>query len=244
MKILDVVQGSPEWLAARLGIPTCSQADRILTPARLKPASGAVTYRLQLLAEWVLGYPIEWSGSSAYMERGTDLEAEARTAYELETGADVETVGLCVAPDGMFAGSPDGLVGSDGGIEIKCPALHTHLGYWLDPSTLVAAYRGQTQALLWLTDREWWDLWSYHPELPPVRVRVEPDAEWVAAWEPALDAFIAALREDRERLAPYRRVPPTVAATLEAEREREEPDASGDLSTLLGETVPPSAIER
>ncbi|HLS34240.1 MAG TPA: YqaJ viral recombinase family protein, partial [Brevibacterium sp.] len=127
MKILDVVQGSPEWLAARLGLPTCSQADRILTPARLRPASGAVTYRLQLLAEWVLGYPIEWSGSSAYMERGTELEAEARAAYEVEMGVDVEEVGLVLAPGGAFAGSPDGLVGEDGGLEIKCPALHTHI---------------------------------------------------------------------------------------------------------------------
>lgn len=216
MRVLDVAQGSREWLQARLGIPTASQADRILTPARLKPSSSAVTYRLQLLAEWVLGYPIEWTESSAFMERGTELEAEARAAYEVEMGVDVEEVGLCLAPGGMFAGSPDGLVGSDGGLEIKCPAVHTHIGYLLEPESLAATYRGQVQALLWLTDREWWDLWAYHPELPPVRVRIEPDPEWQAAWEPALAGFLDALTYGRERLEPYRRESILAVATAEA----------------------------
>lgn len=211
MRILDVAQGSPEWLQARLGIPTASQADRILTPARLKPSSSAAGYRLQLLAEWVLGYPVEWSGNSAYMERGTELEAEARAAYEVEMGVDVEEVGLVLAPGGMFAGSPDGLVDSTGGLEIKCPAIHTHIGYLLDPESLAAAYRGQVQALLWLTGREWWDLWAYHPELPPVRVRVEPDLEWQEAWAPALAGFLGALDYGRERLEPYRRPPVEMA---------------------------------
>jgi|SRR5690625_1516548 len=216
----NVPQGSAAWERLRLGLPTCSQADRILTPARLRPASGAVTYRLQLLAEWVLGYPIEWSGSSQYMERGTDLEAEARAAYELETGHDVQTVGLIVADDGMFAGSPDGLVGDSGGLEIKCPAIHTHIGYLLEPESLAATYRGQVQALLWLTDREWWDLWAYNPELPPVRARVDPDPEWRAAWEPALAGFLGALTYGREQLEPYRRESILAASTEEVGNDR------------------------
>lgn len=227
MKILDMQQGSPEWHYARLGIPTASQADRILTPSKLKPATAAQLYRFELLAEWVLGSPLEW-GHTGFTERGKDLEAEARTAYELEIGADVERVGLVLTDDGMFGGSPDGLIGSEGGLEIKCPAIHTHVGYLLEPEALAAEYRGQVQALLWLTGRSWWDLWSYNPELPPVRVRVEPDADWQAAWEKVLPAFLDTLRAGRERLAPYRRTP-----HLEALRQARETEAAGDLSVLL-----------
>src|SRR5690606_12535880 len=129
-------------------------------------------------------------------------------AYELEAGVEVQTVGLIITDDGLFGGSPDGLVGADGGVEIKCPGIHTHIGYLLDPATLEAAYRGQVQALLWLTGREWWDLWAYHPELPPVRVRVLPDAAWRAAWEPALASFLDALTAARDRLREYRRGEP------------------------------------
>lgn len=216
MRVLDVVQGSPEWLQARLGIPTASQADRILTPSKLKPAAAAREYLHQLLAEWILGYPIEWAGNSQYMQRGTDLEAEARAAYELEMGVDVQTTGLLLTDDGMFGGSPDGLVGDTGGVEIKCPAIHTHIGYLLAPESLAGRYRGQVQALLWLTGREWWDLWAYNPELPPVRARVEPDPEWQAAWEPALAGFLDALTYGRERLEPYRRESILAVATAEA----------------------------
>jgi len=247
VRVLDVVQGSPEWLQARLGIPTASQADRILTPSKLKPAAAAREYLHQLLAEWILGYPIEWAGSSQYMQRGTDLEAEARAAYELEMGVDVQTTGLLLTDDGMCGGSPDGLVGDTGGVEIKCPAIHTHIGYLLAPESLAGRYRGQVQALLWLTGREWWDLWAYHPELPPVRVRVEPDAEWRAAWEPALAAFVAELLECRGRLREYKRIPPTVEAVLAAEAERETETVvagivPGDLASLMSEPAAPSAI--
>ena len=231
MKILDVVQGSPEWLAARLGIPTCSQADRIITPRTLKASAQAATYRNQLLAEWVCGYPIDWSGSSQWMERGTELEAEARAAYELEMGVDVQQVGFLLADDGLFGGSPDSLVGDDGGLEIKCPALHTHIGYLLDPDSLVATYRGQVQSLLWLTGRRWWDLWAYNPDLPAVRVRVVRDDAYAEAFGEALSAFTAALVEGREKLAAHRQVdePVAVAAT---------PDHAGDLTALLGDAAP------
>lgn len=237
MRVLDVVQGSPEWLQARLGIPTASQADRILTPRQLKPASAQREYLHQLLAEWLIGYPIEWSASSQYMQRGTDLEAEARAAYEIVMGVDVQTTGLLLTDDGMFGGSPDGLVGSDGGVEIKCPAIHTHIGYLLDPESLADRYRGQVQALLWITGREWWDLWSYHPELPPVRVRVQPDDAWRAAWEPTLAAFLDQLRAGRDRLREYRRGEP------ESAEEEATAVVPGDLTSLLPEPVIPSALE-
>ncbi|HEX7117452.1 MAG TPA: YqaJ viral recombinase family protein [Longimicrobiales bacterium] len=221
MRIIDCVQGTEEWLRARLGIPTCSQADRILTPKTLKPSGQREQYRNQLLAEWILGYPIDWGASSAWMERGTDLEAEARAAYELETGTDVQQVGFIRHDDIAFGGSPDGLIGDDGGVEIKCPAIHTHIGYMLAPDTLADEYRGQVQTLLALTGRQWWDLWAYNPELPPVRVRVERDAEYIKAFGKALLEFVRSLEEAQEKLREYKRIPPTVEAVLAAETEAE-----------------------
>lgn len=204
MKILDVVQGSPEWLRARLGIPTASQVDRILTPAKLKLSSQAGGYRNQLLAEWLCGYPIDWGGSSQFMERGTDMEPEARAFYELQHDVEARTVGFVVRDDGLFGGSPDSLVGEDGGLEIKCPALHTHIGYLLDPEALVAEYRGQVQAYLYLTGRAWWDILAYNPELPSVVQRIERDEAYIAALDQVLGLFLADLARARAQLEPHR----------------------------------------
>lgn len=204
MKVHEVEQRSPEWEALRLGIPTASAADRILTPAKLRPSSQAGTYRNQLLAEWLLGHPIDWGGSSQFMERGTAMEPEARARYEFDHDVEARVVGFLGTDDGWFGGSPDSLVGDDGGLEIKCPAIHTHIGYMLDPAALMSEYRGQVQAYLYITRREWWDLMSYHPELPPVVERVYPDPEYLAAFDAVLKGFVADLEDCREKLAPHR----------------------------------------
>lgn len=204
MKILNVEQGSPEWLRARLGIPTASQVDRLLTPKTLKISSQAGTYRNQLLAEWWCGYPIDWGGQSSFMERGTDMEPEARAWYELQRDVEATQVGFVLRDDGRFGGSPDSLVGEDGGLEIKCPALHTHLGYLLDPEALTAEYRGQVQAYLYLTGRAWWDLLAYNPELPPVVRRVERDELYIAALDKVLAEFLGELERARAVLEQHR----------------------------------------
>lgn len=205
MRILNVEQGSPEWMDARLGIPTASAYDKIITPKTLKPAKGD-TYRNQLLAEWLLGYAIDWGTSSAWTERGRDLESEARAFYELTRDVEVTPVGFVARDDGQTGGSPDGLIGEDGGLEIKCPAIHTHVGYMLKPSLLSDEYRCQVQGYLYLTGRNWWDLMSYCPGLPEVMIRVERDAPFMDAFEPALAAFLADLDTAKERLAEHRQI--------------------------------------
>lgn len=200
MRVYAVAQGTEAWKQARHGIPTASQADRVITPKTLKPSSSQVTYRNQLLAERLVGHPIDWSGSDGYRDRGTGMEAEAKVFYELMYGVEVEQVGFIARDDDNFGGSPDGLVGTVGLLELKCPALHTAIGYSVSPDTLVQEYRGQCQALLYVTEREWIDLCAYNPELPAVVQRIERDEAYITALENALDVFCGDLDAQWERL--------------------------------------------
>lgn len=205
MIVLDVTQGSPEWEEARIGIPTCSGYENILTPKKLEPSAQAVPYRNQLLAEWLLGHHIDF-GKSGFADRGTRMEDEGRAFYELQHDIEVERVGFIVREDGRTGGSPDSLVQDDGGLEIKCPALHTHIGYVLDSDTLVAKYKSQVQGYLYLTDRAWWDILSYCPILPSVQVRIARDEKYIAALGPALDVFCDHLDACKEKLAAHRQI--------------------------------------
>lgn len=203
MIVLDVVQGSAEWELARVGIPTASNFDRILTPARLQYSKSAEKYRNQILAEWLLGHPIDF-GDSQFMERGKEMESQARAWYEFEQDVKVEQVGLVLRDDRMVGGSPDGLVQEDGGLEIKCPSIHVHIGYLLTPEQLAADHGHQAQGGMYLTGRRWWDLVSFSPVLPSVVHRVERDERYIAALAPALDRFIAELNACKRQLADYR----------------------------------------
>lgn len=204
MKILDVVQGSPEWIDARLGIATASEFDQILTPATLKPSKSAIPYRNRLIAEWLLGAPVDDTPHTYWMERGTMLEPEARAWYEMHHDVEVTPAGFVLRDDEKVGCSPDGLVGDLGGLELKCPTPQVHVGYLIDPDSLVAKYRHQVQGCLYVTGRAWWDIVSYHPELPKVVRRIERDATYIAALTAALDSFLADLGATKERLAPHR----------------------------------------
>lgn len=132
------------------------------------------------------------------------MEAEARAAYEVEHDAEVEQVGFVMLDNESFGGSPDGLVGSVGILEVKCPMIQTHIGYLAAPETLEAAYRGQCQTLLMVSEREWVDLWAYSPVLPPVLRRVTPDPNYIAAFKSALDPFVADLDHLKTKYAEFR----------------------------------------
>lgn len=220
----DLTQGSDDWLAARLGIPTASEFDRIITPAKMQLASGSKTYMHKLLAEWMYGAPLE-AFTSGWMERGKELEPEAVRYYEMEREVETRAVGLVETLDGMAGASPDRLVGDDGLLELKCPALETHVGYMLDPQSLVAEYRLQTQGQLWVcADRAWVDLMSYFPGFPAVIVRQGRSEAVQAALAQHVPAFVqtmlaarAALTERygelrRERLTAQQRVEESRAA--------------------------------
>lgn len=177
MKILDLEQGTIEWLQARLGCPSGSGFSKLITSSGT-PSSSAETYINQLIAELVTGETTHVHVTEA-MQRGTELEEFARMNYELETDREVRQVGFCMPDNNLRCGvSPDGLIEDDGGIEIKCPAPSTHVKY-LRKGKLPSEYKAQVQGCLWITEREWWDFMSYHPQMPNLLIRVHRDDEYI-----------------------------------------------------------------
>lgn len=177
MKKIECDQGSPEWLAARLGVPSASQFSKIVTGKGGK-STQLEAYINQLVAEELTG-ETTLVYVNEHMKRGTQLEPDARELYEALTGQSVEEVGFCLH-DTVNAGcSPDGLVGEEGGLEIKCPAPATHVE-WVKAGALPAKHWQQIMGCLWITGRKWWDFMSYHPTMKPLIVRVERDEEYIA----------------------------------------------------------------
>lgn len=206
MKIIDCKQGTPEWLAARAGIPTASCFDKIVTPKELKPSASARGYAMHLLAEYYTGSPIETEGSG-FMERGTDMEAEAVGWYAMQTGADVKPAGFCLHDEGIAGCSPDRLVGEDGLLEVKCPGMVKHLTYLMFGFD---DYRLQVQGQLWITGRAWCDKLSYHPTLDKVVKRIERDDEVIKALDEGVRSFVGMLEHFKQRVDAMR------TATLQA----------------------------
>lgn len=197
MIVLDCEQGSQEWLEARLGIPTASEFDKIITGTG-KPSSQASTYMNKLLAEWMTGKS-NGMEQTDWMQRGNELEADARMLYTLTTDIEVETVGLVYKDDRKLVScSPDGL--SEGGLELKCPAPHTHVEYLLS-GKIPTKYIPQVQGAMYITDRQWWDFMSYHPEMPPLLVRVERNDKYIDALDLALSGFIERMLWKRGQLS-------------------------------------------
>lgn len=193
MLVLDVEQQSPEWFAARCGIPTASNFDKIVT-TKGESSKQYKKYLYQLAGELVAGSREE-TYQNAAMTRGIELEAEARELYELVTDNSVDTVGICYAnEDKKYSCSPDGLIGEDGVLEIKCPLMATHVEYLLK-GKLPTTYFQQVQGQLFVTNKKWCDFVSYYPALKPLIVRVERDEEFISKLEVALTNFCNELQE-------------------------------------------------
>ena len=195
---IDVAQGSPEWLLARAGLPTASCFSNIVT-SKGEPSKQAKKYLYQLAGEKLIGAPSDNFQTPA-MIRGQELEPEAREAYEFITDNKVEEVGFCYYDDNKLIGaSPDGIIGEDGGLEIKCPSLPVHVEY-LDKGKLPVIYFQQVQGCMLVTGRSYWDFFSYYPGLPPLLIRVERDRDFISYLSVALVTFCEKLDEMTMRL--------------------------------------------
>lgn len=187
MKLHDVKQGSGEWLALRLGIPTASEMDALVSPkGEIRTGKGPKTYLYQKVCERVLGFAPQ-AGSFA-MEQGTILETEARPWYAFTKDVTVETAGFITTDDGRAGCSPDGLVNADGGLEIKCFQPEHSLRCLIE-NAIPDEYVMQVQMSLFVTGRAWWDFLSYSRQFPAVVIRVTPDEKLQGAIRLALAGF-------------------------------------------------------
>lgn len=198
MKIIKCEQGSPKWYSARLGIPTASDFDKIITTAGL-PSKQQTKYMFKLAGEKVSGKAEETYQNGA-MQRGKELEAEARNVYEFVTGEHVQQVGLCLTDGEYICGaSPDGLIRRHGGLEIKCPSCSVHVEYLIG-GTLPTDYYQQVQGGLFVTKRDWWDFMSYYPGLKPLIIRVLPDDKFQSSLEKEIVGFCTKLKDTIDRI--------------------------------------------
>lgn len=190
---MDMEQGSPEWFAARCGCVTASRVADIIARTKSGPSASRANYAAQLIAERLTGTVGE-SYSNAAMEWGTAIEPEARVAYEFLHNAAVIEVGFVPHPTIELSGaSPDGLVGEDGLVEIKCPNTATHIETLIG-KVVPGKYVTQMQWQMACTGRKWCDFVSFDPRLPETMSlfvkRVPRDPAMIAELEGEVTGFL------------------------------------------------------
>lgn len=191
-----IEQGTEAWFAQRCGKATASRIADIIATTKSGPAASRKNYLAQLIAERLTG-TVEESYTNAAMQWGKDKEPEARAAYAFlhADGMDVETAEFTDHPSiGMAGASPDGLVGSEGLLEIKCPNTATHIDTLLN-GKIDNKYVTQMQWQMACTGRAWCDFVSYDPRMPEhlslwVR-RVHRDDEMIGELEAMVETFLA-----------------------------------------------------
>lgn len=201
-------QYSKEWDDLKRGRATASLASRIITPAKGELSKQMSDCAYELVADlYNLGYGMREEYVTAAMKNGTIKEPEARRWYEFQANCDVEEVGFCETDDHRFGCSPDGLVGEEGGLELKSPTLKTQARY-LDEGGLPLEYKPQVHWSLAVTGRAWWDFMSYAPPMPPLRVRVEPD-DYTKRVVECMELFWAEFERVRLKIESLIEPPPT-----------------------------------
>lgn len=192
MKIIKCEQRSEEWYQARLGKVTSSNFATILS-------IGRKIYMMKLLAERMTGIPYE-NYSAKWMDDGSELEPQAREYYEKVRNIEVEQVGFVDIGD--IGSSPDGFVGDEGMIEIKCPFPSTHLGYILRGKFPIE-YKAQVQGQLWVCERKWTDFISYDPRVKnrPIWIfREKRNENYIKEISTKVNIFVDELKTIEEKL--------------------------------------------
>ena len=186
-------QRTEEWFEARMGCVTASRTADVMAKTKSGYAASRANYMAELICERLTG---ERQGgfSSAAMQWGTDTEPQARMAYEIMTGATVIETGFVLHPEiAGFGASPDGLIGNDGLIEIKCPRTKTHMKY-VASQTIPAEYKPQMILQSACTGKDVWFV-SYDPRMGEGKdlyiKKFCPTAEEIAEVEKAAEQFLA-----------------------------------------------------
>ena len=196
MKTIDFPQGSEEWKLARATKVTASRVDAVLSRARDRKSEGATRrkYKAQIVCEILTGRPQENGFTSKAIEEGIENEPFARAAYEVRYGVPVDEVGLVLhEKNERTAASPDGLVGTEGMVQFKCPEPQTHLDY-LMAGIVPSEYEPQMQWEMACTGRAWSDFASYCSAFPaPLNlfvVRVPRDEKRIAEITAEINVFL------------------------------------------------------
>lgn len=200
-----IEQGSPEWLEYRNGRVTASRLNDVMAKGKGgAPSTTRRNYLTELVLERLTGRSAERNFKSAAMEQGNEREDQARGLYTMTTGRAVETCGIFQHPRiEMAAASPDGLIGTDGGLEIKCPIPATHLDT-MQGASIDTGYMRQMQWGMACTGRLWWDFVSFNPDFPDemqIHIRRVPrDPAMIVEIEAEVQRFLSEVSDTAARL--------------------------------------------
>ncbi len=200
-------QGSVEWMLARSGIPTASEFDNLLTPKfEVRKGQMVESYVAKKVAEkWMGGPLVEFNTFD--MDQGKILENEAIPWYELQFDEKIDRVAFITSDNGRVGCSPDGLLGDNCGIEIKCPQVHTHVGYLL-AGDVPKDYLAQVHGGMFVSGRPMWKFLSYRRHFPPLMLTVERDEKIQETIAEALALFLAKFDSAYARLVEINGGPP------------------------------------
>lgn len=189
-EILEMDQGTDEWLQARLGKVTASRFKDAIAGGQGKTRKA---YMYKLMAERLSGQ-IEDSYQNDAMQWGNDNEDKARSAYEFDKDIEVSQIGFVTLNDDVGA-SPDGVVG-EGLLEIKCPKTSTFIEYKL-ADKLPAVYTAQVQGQLWVCEKAWCDFVVYDPRIKNGYFckRVERDEKYISELKIGIEKFVKEMKE-------------------------------------------------
>lgn len=196
MEIFDFEQGTDEWFECRRGLPTASKFATVMAKGEGKTRS---EYMRKLAGEILTGELSE-QFSNAHTERGNGMEDEARQTYAFVEGVEPYRVGFI--RNGNKGASPDSLIGTNGGLEIKTALPHIQIDR-LERDRLPPEHKAQVQGNLWVSEREWWDFVSYWPKLPVLTIRVYRDDDYIKTMADEIDRFNDELAELVERIRRY-----------------------------------------
>lgn len=199
MKIHDVEQNSEAWHKLRLGIPTASEFDRIITStgAASKQVDG---YLNKLLAEFITKKQVITFERTGWMDRGNELEDEAAKSFEIQKNLIVTKAGFCTNDEGTIGASADRFVGEDYLLEIKVPAPNTHVEYMLKDEKIDMGYYPQIQGQLYVTGKKGCYWMSYNEDMPSVIIFVPRNEIYIESMHRALVSFNTRLEERRQVL--------------------------------------------
>jgi hypothetical protein len=201
MKHIMVEQGSGAWYRVRLGVPTASNFDKIITPGG-KASTQARKYKYRLIAERLLRESQDDEiGHVKWVAAGKENEPYAVAHFQEVEGIELKKCGFIITDDGRLGASPDRLIGVREAIEIKCPAAFTQIGYLLDGIVEkdLEQYTPQVQGQILVGEFECVHFYSWHSRMPPFHKITLPMPNYQATMRGLLNQFCDELDRDTER---------------------------------------------